>query len=740
MEFARASNSGAACTCVVTEYHFHDRNDYSIEVDYFSLQELQTQFEQLLSSFREYKSKTASDLADMAAEDRENLKRKADLATSTFRASFGERLDNTPAVLDVVAFDEAINTMITWVSQVLPQLGMGESGILSRESFDDMNQCSNRLKSLTSETEERDQACLWPFIRKLKVYMRAHILSRGLILADLPGLRDLNSARQNVTERATTDAGVKEVFELARRAALSNVGIICTQSDDIRPNEARQDWPSERTRITILEKAIADQRDMIAALDDVIDEFNEESLTSTEDAQEFFEIRQHRDKAIKSLNSFEFELSHHIITFRNCKVSSELKNRYRSYPGGNHLQTFCVSNTMYSQERERPAQRALPFLTLSGILELRGYCIGIVAESNLRATTEYFKDEIPALLGSIELWIQAGSGDVNAERKQQILDTVSGVQRELDGLTSPVFRINNISRNLVSKFDEQLRRYMRQRAQQWSTSAGQASMLWQHSFHHSTYAAFCRNYGDYISGSVGYRCWNEEAISSMKNDISGLWDPFNTDVDTFLNQISLSIEEVFRNSLKVTGDTVNSDRSLQDRLNPLIATLRHRETLLLSSVETIIEDFQVKMSSVHTDALSPIRTSIVGQLMEGTYNEANKEYGTGSDRRRKKIISSGFKSLSLFVYHRRQFREKFLAISDTLQQKTKDAVTHQLAFIAADLDTLRNENVVLESERNPEFRTRLATEVTRAREDMETVKGAMNDLLNLAGEDVMMEG
>jgi hypothetical protein len=91
---------------------------------------------------------------------------------------------------------------------------------------------------------------------------------------------------------------------------------------------------------------------------------------------------------------------------------------------------------MYSQERERPAQRALPFLTLSGIPELRRYCIGIVAESHLRATTAYIKDEIPALLGSIELWIQAGSGNVNAERKQQILDAVSVIQRELDGVSS----------------------------------------------------------------------------------------------------------------------------------------------------------------------------------------------------------------------------------------------------------------------------------------------------------------
>jgi hypothetical protein len=31
--------------------------------------------------------------------------------------------------------------------------------------------------------------------------------------------------------RATTDAGVMSVFELARQAKLSNVGILCTKSD-----------------------------------------------------------------------------------------------------------------------------------------------------------------------------------------------------------------------------------------------------------------------------------------------------------------------------------------------------------------------------------------------------------------------------------------------------------------------------------------------------------------------------
>ena len=92
---------------------------------------------------------------------------------------------------------------------------------------------------------------------------------------------------------------------------------------------------------------------------------------------------------------------------------------------------------MYSKERDKPAQKALPFLNLSGILELRRHCIGIVADSHLRATTEYIRDEIPAFLGSVELWVQAGSGDVNAERKQQILNAVSAIQRELGEASSP---------------------------------------------------------------------------------------------------------------------------------------------------------------------------------------------------------------------------------------------------------------------------------------------------------------
>jgi hypothetical protein len=67
---------------------------------------------------------------------------------------------------------------------------------------------------------------------------------------------------------------------------------------------------------------------------------------------------------------------------------------------------------------------------------LRRYCIGIVAESRLSATKRFIKDGIPAFLGSVELWIQAGSGNASAERKQEILDAVSDIHQKLDEVST----------------------------------------------------------------------------------------------------------------------------------------------------------------------------------------------------------------------------------------------------------------------------------------------------------------
>lgn len=419
-------------------------------MDYFTLDELKTQFEELLRAYRDFHSlpeaSRRADDNDDSDGDKQRSKKTAELAIETFRASFKERLDRTPRVLTSMPFDRAVGSMVEWASQLLPR----DAG---QESFSTIEACSSRLRELTSESNDVStngppRTC-WPFIQKLRVYLKAYMLSKGLIISDLPGLRDLNSARRAITERyvrqchqilvvakidrAITDQSVKEIFELAGRVDLSKVDIVCTRSEDIQPREARHDWPANRAEIEKLQRKFDKATKDVEDLKEELEDFESDPIDlNREDEQLLRGLQRDYRKAENARAAYDFELRRHIIRLRNAKVASHLSEQYRNHALAATLQTFCISNKLYWDNRQKAATVATPYLELSGIIELRRYCIGIVAQSRLRATKEFIKDEIPALLGSVHLWIEAGSGNASAEQKQRTLDAVSDMQRELN--------------------------------------------------------------------------------------------------------------------------------------------------------------------------------------------------------------------------------------------------------------------------------------------------------------------
>ncbi|KAJ4302861.1 hypothetical protein N0V90_001752 [Kalmusia sp. IMI 367209] len=124
-------------------------------------------------------------------------------------------------------------------------------------------------------------------------------------------------------------------------------------------------------------------------------------------------------------------LFQHVIKTRNADIVRRIEDEYRDHPVAKSTQTFCVSNKIYWESRKKPAAPSQPYLRLSGIMELRRCCIGIVAESYLRAIHHYVNDEIPTLLGSISLLFVAGSGDTSDERQQEILNSVIAIQEKV---------------------------------------------------------------------------------------------------------------------------------------------------------------------------------------------------------------------------------------------------------------------------------------------------------------------
>jgi hypothetical protein len=73
------------------------------------------------------------------------------------------------------------------------------------------------------------------------------------------------------------------------------------------------------------------------------------------------------------------------------------------------------------------------------------------------------------------------------------------------------------------------------------------------------------------------------------------------------------------------------------------------------------------------------------------------------------------------------FRDSFREISINIEAAIKNVVIRRAALIEADLQLLRDENVVLESERNPVFRRKLAKEVERAMAELEQMSNRLSN-------------
>lgn len=255
---------------MVAEYHYHDRNDFVIDVELFSLDELEQQVAELLDSYRHFHLH-ADRMTD--ENERENAEEAANLARDTFLAMFRGRLESEQ-FLRRGSTSAVLSTLQSWVEELRP------SAIAGRTTEAD---CTDLLSRLTSEQMASREPAVWPFIRVIKsvkfisasksitntsqsllerIYPEQRPCARRspwyvpslreylwmLILTNIcSGLRDLNAARRAITERyllkcdeifavcnigrAITDVGVSSVIDLAKQAGLSNVGIICTRSD-----------------------------------------------------------------------------------------------------------------------------------------------------------------------------------------------------------------------------------------------------------------------------------------------------------------------------------------------------------------------------------------------------------------------------------------------------------------------------------------------------------------------------
>lgn len=121
-------------------------------------------------------------------------------------------------------------------------------------------------------------------------------------------------------------------------------------------------------------------------------------------------------------------------------------------------------------------------------------------------------------------------------------------------------------------------------------------------------------------------------------------------------------------------------------------------------------------SILRTDVLSGIRTSFIGQAMESSYIACSREYGRGSDARRKSIMHRRLHGGDIFTEMEMKLKAHFNIIADELEERQTQATRTHFLAIKESLDMMRGENMLSEAERDPEFRAKVDQEVRRVKD------------------------
>jgi hypothetical protein len=120
-------------------------------------------------------------------------------------------------------------------------------------------------------------------------------------------------------------------------------------------------------------------------------------------------------------------------------------------------------------------------------------------------------------------------------------------------------------------------------------------------------------------------------MKAMTDTTIPIWQEFEEQLKAKLKDINDTIKKVFDQIVRIVSSiatsAVISDRVIRSTVKTFLGNLLHRQDLTLADVKKTIKEFGPRLTEFHRDAFSPLKTAIIGTLMEGTYHKANLQSG-----------------------------------------------------------------------------------------------------------------
>ncbi|KAL2864222.1 uncharacterized protein BJX67DRAFT_374065 [Aspergillus lucknowensis] len=668
---ARSNGDGAACTTVITEFRNVDEehpNNYTVEADFMDDSEIRELLEELLSAVRKYYTGAFREVTEI--NEQEKIKSAAMRAWETLRSLFpNQQLD-----LDFVSQEgeDAVAQIITrlenWVMAAQEFRPGGRDSLQYSVVASHADECMDQLDNLMADSRDGDRPALWPFVKLIRVYLRSPVLRTGLVLADLPGFRDLNYARVRATEwylrhrcdevfivstifRCTTDDSIQSIIR--RCAPGPPIRIVCTRSEDVNAKE------TARNSSTTDARQIRDRLSQIEALERSIRRVRSDRRRATGRRSQSLSAEQTILSDEK--DAHELELKRLLMSIRNRRVTADLTEKL-SHDWGNQTRIFCVSNRLYADNRAMDSEHADEYLALSNIRELRRYCQSVPADAQFRATESFLQNELPATLRSLTLWASPISDTVPvrlAETLRRVVDEAEETLRQTFNSRQSLVSLaqNSLEDQFTGLIKQEIREHglfqftliydanggLGDSRNDWRNGAIEASRDWA-GWHHSTYAAWCRNYGTHATAKQPYRCWNEEILGRGVVQLSNGWDNMLDVLDDKRRDLKDETSSLFERLC----DSIEENDNGQDTVRSLTVNILTRQRCMAHAIDDSFNDLIRATENIKLDAIGGHDSSYMAGVMRPVYNLCREQYGTGSDSRRKQTMNQRLTSSPLF--------------------------------------------------------------------------------------------
>lgn len=95
------------------------------------------------------------------------------------------------------------------------------------------------------------------------------------------------------------------------------------------------------------------------------------------------------------------------------------------------MTVFCVSNRLFSENRNEESEEQQAYVELSGIPKLRRFCHSIIADVQMSRISRFLTMMVPGTLSSVDLWAGGAFNDEEMEKATGISDALAKAENKL---------------------------------------------------------------------------------------------------------------------------------------------------------------------------------------------------------------------------------------------------------------------------------------------------------------------